>query len=107
MYLYQRKSAYKGLILPICIFCAMLILFWWGFGNTADTNGTRDLQAMRSAVQKAIVNCYASEGIYPPNIEYLEDHYGIVINHNKYIIHYERAGSNIMPSVEVFQKGRE
>jgi hypothetical protein len=62
---------------------------------------------MRSAVQKSIVNCYAIEGVYPPNIKYLEDHYGIVINHDKYVVQYELAGSNVMPSVNIIPKGTD
>ena len=106
MYLYRRRFSYRDLILPIFIFCVLLTLFWFGFGNTANANSTQNLQVMQSAIHSAIVNCYANEGVYPPNIEYLEDHYGIVINHDKYIVQYELAGSNIMPSVEVLEKGK-
>lgn len=60
----------------------------------------------RAAVQKAIVSCYAMEGAYPPDVKYLEDHYGVVINHRKYVVSYELAGSNVMPSFEVLEKGK-
>lgn len=106
MYLYKKKSAYKDLILPVLIFCAMLCMFWFGFSRTASTNSDQNLKVMSSAIQKSITNCYAIEGVYPPDIKYLEDHYGIVINHNKYVINYELAGSNVMPSVEILEKNQ-
>lgn len=106
MYLYKREFTHRDLILPVLVFCAMLILFWFGFSRTSDANNSQSLQVMHSAIQKSIVNCYAIEGVYPPNVKYLEDHYGIVINHDKYVIHYEMAGSNIMPSVEILEKGK-
>lgn len=105
MHIYKQKAAHAGLILPIVIFCAMLALFWYGFSVSAEGNGARDLQVTQAAVQKAVVNCYAIEGVYPSDVKYLEDHYGLVINHEKYIVHYELIGSNVMPSVEVLKKG--
>lgn len=105
MHIYKQKAAHTGLILPAVIFCLMLALFWYGFGSSAEGNGARDLQVTQAAVQKAIVNCYAIEGVYPPDEKYLEDHYGLVINHEKYIVQYESAGSNVMPSVKVLAKG--
>jgi hypothetical protein len=105
--LYKTKFQYKELILPVLIFCAVLCLFWFGFTNAASANSAQNLQVMRSAIQKSIVNCYAIEGVYPPDVKYLEDHYGILIDHNKYIINYDLAGSNIMPSVQILEKGKE
>lgn len=105
MYLYKRKRTYNGLILPLLVFCATLILLWSGFSRSARANSTQNLQVMSSAIRKAIVSCYAIEGVYPPDIKYLEDHYGIVIDHERYVIHYELAGSNVMPSVEILERG--
>jgi hypothetical protein len=105
MHIYKVKAARTGLVLPIVIFCAMLALFWYGFSVSTAENGTRDLQVTQAAVQKAVVNCYAIEGVYPSDVKYLEDHYGLVIDHEKYIVHYESIGSNVMPSVEVLKKG--
>lgn len=107
MHLYKRKRAHTGSILPLLVFCAMLILFWSGFSRSARANSTQNLWVMRSAIQKAIVSCYAIEGVYPPDIEYLEDHYGIVIDHGRYVVHYELAGSNVMPSVEILERGAD
>jgi len=42
---------------------------------------------MRNAVRKALVTCYSVEGFYPKNIEYLEDHYAVLIDKN-YIVDY-------------------
>ncbi|MDF2631938.1 MAG: hypothetical protein K0Q85_534 [Caproiciproducens sp.] len=107
MKLYKTKFAYRDLLITILIFCTVLGLFWYGFTNTFQANSAEKLQITRTAVQKSIVNCYAVEGTYPPDIKYLEDHYGIVIDHSKYIVNYELAGSNVMPSVEILEKGSD
>lgn len=105
--LYKSKSSNRALPVSILIFCAVLCLFWFGFSDTSEANSAKSLDVTRTAVQKAVINCYAIEGVYPPNIKYLEDHYGVAINHDKYIINYDLIGSNVMPSVEVLERGTE
>ncbi|WP_444642748.1 hypothetical protein ACRQU7_00115 [Caproiciproducens sp. R1] len=107
MRLYKKKFAYRDLLLSVLIFCALLYLFWSGLSSALRANSEEKLRVTRAAVQKAIVNCYAVEGFYPPDIQYLENHYGIEIDHGKYVVQYETAGSNIMPSVRVLEKGAE
>lgn len=103
--LYKRKFAYRGPVVAVLIFLAVIGLFRYGFGSISGANSEEDRNVTQAAVQKAVVNCYAIEGVYPPNVKYLEDHYGVVINHSKYVVSYELAGSNIMPSVAVQEKG--
>ncbi|MCY1714664.1 hypothetical protein [Caproiciproducens galactitolivorans] len=100
----RKKSPYRRILLSVLAFCAVLCLFWCGFGSAQRANSREKLQITQSAIQKGIVSCYAVEGFYPPNIKYLEEHYGISIDHSKYIVHYETAGGNVMPSVEVLEK---
>ncbi len=61
---------------------------------------------IKEAIEKASIQCYALEGSYPPNLEYLEEHYGLVLDEEKYFYFYEIFASNIMPDVEVYEKGR-
>jgi hypothetical protein len=103
--LYKKKSAYRGPVAAVLIFLAVIGLFRYGFGSISGANGEEDRNMTQAAIQKAVVNCYAIEGVYPPDVKYLEDHYGVVVNHSKYVVSYELAGSNIMPSVEVQEKG--
>lgn len=104
MHLYQTRSESKTLILPAAVFLILFCLFWAGFSGTSDWNSAQSRKVMQTAIQKSIVNCYAVEGVYPPNIQYLENHYGLIIDHNKYIVDYESVGSNVMPSVKIFDK---
>lgn len=107
MHLYSRKCSHTNAIVTVLVFCAMFFLFWMGFSHAAETNSAQELQVTQSAVRRAVVNCYAIEGSYPPDVKYLENHYGIVIDHSKYLVRYELAGSNVMPTVEVLRKGSE
>ena len=61
-----------------------------------------------NSIQQAIIStakqCAAIEGAYPSTLSYLEENYGLTVNHNDYIITYETFGSNIMPSVVVIPR---
>lgn len=107
MYLFKRSFLWKNLYSAILISLAVLCVFWYGFSHISLANDTQNLQTMRAAIRKSIVSCYAIEGAYPPDVRYLEEHYGVVINHSRYIIRYDSAGANIMPSVEVLEKGAD
>ena len=55
----------------------------------------------REAIMTAAKQCCAVEGSYPSTVKHLEDHYGLVINHDDYVISYEWFADNVMPSVVV------
>lgn len=107
MRLYQERflSASCGWLLSALIFAAMLGIFWYGFGTVSVANRSEGKEVLLSSLQRAAASCYAAEGHYPPNVEYLEEHYGIAVNHEQYVVQYELAGSDIMPSIAVFEKG--
>lgn len=58
-------------------------------------------ESVRQAVLSAALQCCAVEGSYPSTIEHLEEHYGLAVNHDDYVILYEAFASNVVPSVTV------
>lgn len=61
--------------------------------------------AIRDAVLRSAMECYAVEGVYPESLDYLEQHYGLRVNHRDYIVTYEVFASNQPPSIQVLLKG--
>ncbi|MBE6472970.1 MAG: hypothetical protein E7Z99_05245 [Coriobacteriaceae bacterium] len=55
----------------------------------------------RDAIMTAAKQCCAVEGSYPSTVRHLEEHYGLVINHDDYVVSYEWFADNVMPSVVV------
>ena len=55
-------------------------------------------------LRRAVVSCYALEGRYPPDIDYLRRHYGVQIRETDYIVHYEIFAENIMPEITVLER---
>ncbi|MEI8216908.1 MAG: hypothetical protein WCF96_07395 [Eubacteriales bacterium] len=99
---FKDKTSYlRELALPIVISVLLLLFLVFGLNearNSADKEGYSYLQ---NAINRASIECYAVEGMYAPNIAYLENHYGLIIDHKKYIVHYEAFASNIMPDITV------
>jgi hypothetical protein len=94
----------KALVLPFIIFAGLLLFLIVGTGKTASVATSENLHFLETAVLKATVQCYAIEGMYPPDVAYLEAHYGILIDKDNYIVHYEVFASNILPDITVLQK---
>ncbi len=62
-------------------------------------------QIIEKNIRQAAIYCYAVEGAYPQDIEYLKRYYGLTTDDEKYYISYESFGSNIMPDIVVVKKG--
>lgn len=71
-----------------------------GYESSIDENETLRI---KETVEKYAIQCYATEGAYPPNIDYLSEHYGLIIN-DKFIYEYEAVAENIKPIIQVFVK---
>ena len=59
---------------------------------------------LEESLRRAAVACYAAEGIYPPNLEYLEEHYGIQVDETRYTVAYDVFASNMVPDITVLEK---
>lgn len=59
---------------------------------------------LEEALRRCAVSCYASEGFYPPSVSYMQAHYGLQYDENRYIIRYELPASNLMPDITVLER---
>ena len=64
-------------------------------------------EQLEQALKRCAVTCYATEGIYPPDVEYMKEHYGIQIDEERYLVRYEIFAENLMPDITVVEKRDE
>lgn len=100
-------STLKDVLLPVLAFVVILALFLYGLGTVSATSDAEQLRSVERAITKATVQCYAVEGRYAPSLDYLADHYGLMLDDDKYIVQYEIFASNIMPTILVLPMGFE
>ncbi|MDD2969279.1 MAG: hypothetical protein PHT89_05705 [Lachnospiraceae bacterium] len=101
---FSIKNQLKRINLPVLGFILLLIVFLYGVSSVSATTTAKQLESLENAVYKSIVQCYAIEGMYPPNLIYLEEHYGLVYDEKSYFIDYQPIASNLMPDVTILAR---
>ena len=91
----------KGLLFTAVILTALVVLFIHAVNGASEKADSAAAAALETAVKRAAVQCYAIEGFYPPDITYLEENYGIIIDSSKFIVEYNCTMSNILPIIKV------
>ena len=98
----MKKNKLK--ILTVLLVILFICYFYYSVENVQAAKEEEKFEILTDAIKRSAVQCYAIEGFYPPSIEYLEDKYGLVVDHDKYVISYSIFASNIMPEIEVYLK---
>lgn len=101
MRLYKKKKISSGPIFGIVLFVICFIFFYVAIVNVSGDVDENETQTLKKAIDKAVTTCYAIEGTYPESIEYIEENYGVVIDHDKYAVIYDILSANIKPNVIV------
>lgn len=99
----KERFSFRSL-LPFLFFLLVLILFIFLCQNITTANSKEQTKILERAVTQSITQCYALEGAYPPNITYLEEHYGLTYDTDSYFIDYQYIGSNLRPDVTIIKK---
>ena len=81
--------------LALCAAVALAVV--WG----SSVARHQAVNSVRESVITASMQCAAVEGSYPSSIEHLEKYYGLVIDHDHYMVYYEWLGDNVPPTVTV------
>ena len=102
-----RKRIIESMNFSVFFFIIVIAVFLVGISFIASTSSKDQTQILTDAVNKDIIHCYAVEGYYPPNLKYIEDHYGLTYDKDRYFVDYVPIGDNIMPSVTIVETGKK
>ena len=85
---------------------AALLLVWFfsAVFHLRDGQKQEGRQQLEEALRRAAVACYAAEGVYPPMLNYLTEHYGVQVDADRYTVFYEVFAENLMPEITVLEK---
>ena len=103
----KQNRSFFGYLISGLLIGGFLYLFLIGTQGIASKTESEQLNVLDQAIRRATIQCYAIEGRYPPSVEYLEEHYGISIDREKYYVIYDGWASNIMPDITVFPASKE
>ena len=93
------------LILTVLAVVAFLLfepLVASGKENTEETT-----RSLKEAIQRSALQCYVVEGVYPPDLEYLKENYGLTVNSKDYYIDYEIFAENLPPEIRVIPRKKD
>jgi sulfur relay (sulfurtransferase) DsrF/TusC family protein len=93
------KVLIMAAVMALAVFCLYKGVQKMGSGQQAES-----LKQLDNSIRKATLTCYATEGVYPPTIDYLKENYGIQIDEEQFTVFYEVFGDNIMPDITVMEK---
>ena len=91
-------------LLPVLAFLLLFLLFLRGIGSVNESTLSKQQESLETALERSISQCYAVEGCYPPSLEYLEQHYGLLYDEKNFLIDYEYYGSNLLPEVTILRR---
>ena len=94
--------AVQVILLPLAVL-AVLLCFTTALGNLDSAQSEESMRQLEQALRRGCVACYAAEGMYPPDLEYLEEHYGIQIDEARYTVMYSAFAENLMPDITVLE----
>jgi hypothetical protein len=77
MIIQSRVRVYVRIILPIALFLIALALFVLAVSKIAGKSENEGMYLTEESIRRAAVQCYALEGVYPSDFEYLKEHYAV------------------------------
>lgn len=92
----------RAIVFP-AIAVAALLCFNLGLSNLNRDGNSENMRLLEDAVRRSCVACYASEGVYPPSLDYLKQRYGLQIDEKRYTVRYHAFAENLMPDITVLE----
>lgn len=103
----KRNWSLAGCAGSVVVFAVVLRLYSAGMDGFLIRAHAENAKSLQESMLRACVQCYAIEGEYPPGIGYLEKHYGIWIDKERYHVFYDGFASNLMPDIVVIPVMKE
>ena len=69
------KRILQSVNFSILFFLVIIAVFLYGIATVSSGSAEDERRILDEAIHKDIVHCYAVEGMYPPTLDYMEEHY--------------------------------
>lgn len=100
----ERDGWLRWLLAAACAALAVWALLT-ALSNLKSGSTDEGRRQLENTVRTAAATCYAVEGMYPPTLAYLEEHYGVQIDTKRYTVYYDAFAENLMPDITVLENG--
>jgi len=97
----KKRGVHRALYISLAVFVLAIVFTVTMVGQMSRRVDVEQTARLREVLRRAAISCYSVEGRYPPSLEYLEEHYGVVIDHSKFAVDFDVISRNAMPIIEV------
>lgn len=102
--IHPSDRRWKWPLISGLVFLLVLGAFLTMLGDFSQDTRQRQRQALETALNRCIVSCYALEGRYPEDLEYLQKNYPFTYDKDRFYVDYRLLADNIMPEVTVLER---
>ncbi len=88
-------------IISVIIFASIVFVFVMAVEYSGRSSIEKQQESLENAISRDIVQCYSIEGMYPPDLEYLEQHYGLTYDKSIFFVDYQPIAGNLYPDYTV------
>ena len=88
-------------VISVAIFALIVVFFLMAVEYSGRSTIEKQQESLENAISRDIVQCYAIEGMYPPSLEYMEQHYGLTYDKNTFFVDYQPIAANLYPDYTV------
>lgn len=102
----KRKKLFLPLVrllAPPLICAAALLAFSAALDSLESGRDAESRRQLELALRRGCVACYAAEGVYPPDLDYLKEHYGFQIDETRCTVRYDVFAENLLPDITVLE----
>jgi hypothetical protein len=102
----KRKGSNRlAIVVTIAVFAAFVMFVIVMLRDASATSEEEEIRMVHESIVRAAVSCYSFEGFYPADIEYLVEHYNLILDRERFFIYYDRIAANILPNIIVRIRG--
>lgn len=102
----RKKNFLSTTLLSAGLFLIIFLIFLYSVSKATRGSINEQKENLSDAIDRAIVQCYVTEGRYPESFEYLRKNYGIIYDDELFRVDYVIYGSNMKPDVTIINLQR-
>ena len=97
----------SALLVTLAVFAVVFFGALSLLDHISTVSDESQMEIVKDAVHNAVITCYAVEGAYPPDVDYLVNNYGLAYDDTRFHVYYDAFASNIFPEIQVYLKGAD
>lgn len=101
----KQKHILSKQVLSVGVFALIVLVFFQGVSSISEGTRKRQRESLENAIMRSVTHCYAVEGTYPANLNYLKENYGLTYDEDLFFVDYQTIGSNILPDITIIERG--